>query len=393
MFIQLPKQLEEELKTITVLISGGGTGGHVYPAVAIADALLRDLDIERVIYVGCPDSLEEKVAEEHEIDFLPIRFSGMPRKFSFAMLKWMFQLNKATVDALGYMLYTKPEVVVGTGGYVSAPILFAALLLDCPYVIHEADSHPGLVNKIMAPWAAGVSVAFEQAKEILDNKNLLVNGNPLRSTIGEYSRQEARILMDLEEERTTLLVLGGSQGAQKINEAVIEALPVLLNEFNLQIIHQCGPKNYEEIRNNMKPEVMENPAYILKGFFDDLAVPLASADLAISRSGSMSLSELAASMVPSILVPYPYAAADHQRYNAKFMQEAGASLYLENDDCTAENLIERIRMLLEDPDKLDYMRLACGKIARKDATADIVKLIKDVAKPKKGPKTKQLKDE
>jgi UDP-N-acetylglucosamine--N-acetylmuramyl-(pentapeptide) pyrophosphoryl-undecaprenol N-acetylglucosamine transferase len=392
MFIRLPKQLEEELKTITVMISGGGTGGHVYPAIAVADELRRDMDIERVIYVGCPDSLEERVAEEHELDFLPIRISGMPRKFSLAFIKWVYRLNRAIVDALGYLIYTKPDVVVGTGGYVSAPVLFAALLLDCPYIIHEADSHPGLVNKVMSPWAAGVSVAFEKATEILDNKNIYVNGNPLRATIGEYSRTEAQILMELDPDKTTMLVLGGSQGAQQINNAVIEALPILLNNFNLQVIHQCGLKNYEEIKNNLPRDIVETPSYMLRGYFEDLAVPLACADFAVSRAGSMSISELAASIVPSILVPYPHAAADHQRNNARCMVEAGASLYIENEDCTGENLIEAIKTLIENDDKLDYMRLACKKIAKKDATRNIVGLVKDVAKPKVKNKTRQSSD-
>jgi UDP-N-acetylglucosamine--N-acetylmuramyl-(pentapeptide) pyrophosphoryl-undecaprenol N-acetylglucosamine transferase len=392
MFIRLPNQLEEELRTIRVLITGGGTGGHVYPAIAVADALLKDYDIERVIYVGCPDSLEERVAEEHEIDFLPIRLTGMPRKLSFAFVKWLYRLNKSVIDALGYMMYTRPDVVLGTGGYVSAPLLFASLLLDCPYVIHEADAHPGLVNRTMAPWAAGISVAFEEARERLENKNIKLFGNPLRETIGEFSRSEAQILLELDENKQTMLIIGGSQGAQKINEAIIEALPVLLNDYNFQIIHQCGPKNYEELKNNLSRDIIENPSYLLRGYFDDLAIPLACADLAVSRAGSMSISELTACLVPSILVPYPYAAADHQRNNARSMLEAGASLYIENDDCNAENILEAVKTIFETPDKLDFMRLACGRLARKDATKNIVNLIKEVAKPRTGKATKKLKD-
>lgn len=393
MFIRLPKQLENELKTIRVVISGGGTGGHVYPAIAIASALLKDFDIERVIYIGCSDSLEERVAAENEFDFLPIRLTGMPRKFSFQFVKWIYKLVKAILDSLGYLLYVKPDIVIGTGGYVSAPVLIAALLLDVPYIIHEADSHPGLVNKIMAPWAAALSVAFEQAKELLDNKNINVFGNPLRASIGEYTRNEARILLELDEYKTTLLVLGGSQGAQKINDAVISALPTLLNDLDLQIIHQCGPKNYEELKNKLSRDVLENPAYLLKGYFEDLAIALASADIAISRAGSLTISELMASVVPSILVPYPHAAADHQRNNAQAMVDEGAALYLENDDCTAENIISYVKTLLETPDKLDYMRLAASRIAKNTATQDIVELVKEVTKPTNKLIPKKLKED
>lgn len=393
MFIQLPKQLEDELKTLTVIISGGGTGGHVYPAIAISNALREDYDIERVIYVGCPNSIEEKVANEHELDFLPVQFFGMPRKFSFQFLKWLYRLNKSTIDCIGYLLYTKPDVVIGTGGYVSAPVLFAALILDCPYIIHEADTHPGLVNKIMAPWAKAVTVAFEKAKEILDNKNTVVTGNPLRPSIGEFDRDEARIFLELDPDKKTLLVLGGSQGAQKINEAVIEALPKLLNDYNLQIVHQCGPKNYDEIKNNLSREILENPSYILKGYFDDLSIPYAAADFAISRAGSMTISELTASMLPAILVPYPYAAADHQRNNARTLVDEGAALYLENDECTGENIANYIDSILSKPDKLDYMRLACGRIAKKTATQEIIDIIKEHSKPKIKQESKKISDE
>lgn len=393
MFIKPPKLLADELKAIKVVVCGGGTGGHVYPAIAIAEALREDLDVDRVFYVGCPDSLEEKVAAEHEFDFLPIRMSGMPRKISFGFIKWLFVLNKAIAESVGYLHYLKPDIVVGTGGYVSGPVLMAAMILNIPYVIHEADANPGIVNKTLAPWASGVSVAFEQAERILENKNIQIFGNPLRASIGEYNRSEAYIFLELEEDKKTLLVLGGSQGAQKINDAVIEVLPELLNDYNLQVIHQCGPKNYEEIKNKLPDEILNNKSYVLKGFFNDLAIPLACADMAISRAGSMTLSELMASMLPAILVPYPFAAADHQRKNANFLVESGAALYLENDQCNGENLKQRINLLLENPEKLDYMRLACSKLAKKTATQDIVNLIKIIVKPSSSIVTKPLKED
>lgn len=392
MFIKLPGKLQQELKTLTVVISGGGTGGHVYPAIAIADALSEDIDIEKVIYIGCPDSLEEKVVAEHEFDFLPIRISGMPRKFSIKFLKWLYMLNRAVLDALGYLLYVKPDVVFATGGFVSGPVLIASLILDVPYVIHEADAYPGVVNRKMSTWATGISVAFEQAKDYMKSKAVNVLGNPLRATIGEFKRNEAAIFLDIDPDKRTLLVLGGSQGAKQINDALIKALPVLLDQKHLQVIHQCGPKNYDEIYNNLSREVIENPSYVLRGFFDDLAVPLSCADFAISRAGSMTLSELTACMIPSILVPYPFAAADHQRKNAKFMFDSGAALLLENDDCTSENIVNYIEAMIETPDKLDYMRLACGRISRKHATGDIVELIKKAAKLETQSSTRHVED-
>jgi len=379
--------------TITVVITGGGTGGHVYPAVAIADYIFQDLDFEKVIYVGCPNSIEERVAAEHELNFLPVRFSGMPRKFSFKFLRWIFELNKAVVDSLSYLIYLKPDIVIGTGGYVSAPILIAAAMLGIPFVIHEADAHPGLVNRLLSPWAAGVSLAFENARKYIKNKNINIFGNPLRETIGEYSRNEACIFLELDPNKKILLVVGGSQGAQKINEALIEALPTLLYDFDLQVIHQCGPKNYEEVKSQLSKEILNNPSYILKGYFEELGIPLSCADFAVSRAGSMAISELTACMIPSILVPYPFAAADHQKNNAKTLFEEGAALYLDNDNCNGENLISNISYLLQEPDLLDYMRLACNRLAKRTATRDIVNLIKSIAKPSLQVNTRESTEE
>ena len=393
MFINLPKKLKDELKTITVIITGGGTGGHVYPAIAIADRISKDPNFERVVYIGCSNSLEEKVACEHELNFLPIKFSGMPRKLSFTFIKWLLELNKAFVDSLSYLLYLKPDIVIGTGGYVSAPVLLASLLLNIPYIIHEADAYPGLVNRILSPWAAGISIAFKDASLHLKNSEINLFGNPLRNTIGEYTRNEACIFLELDPNKKILLVIGGSQGAKKINDALIEALPTLLFDHGLQIIHQCGIRNLEEVTSKIPNEILNNPSYILKGYFDNLEIPLSCADIAVSRAGSMAISEITACLIPSILIPYPYSAANHQQNNAKSMEKEGVSIYLDNDDCTKDNLINTVCSLLYNPDKLDYMRLACNQVAKRNATMDIIKLIKTIAKPTKVAISKDITEE
>ncbi|MDD3012306.1 MAG: undecaprenyldiphospho-muramoylpentapeptide beta-N-acetylglucosaminyltransferase [Candidatus Gastranaerophilales bacterium] len=366
-------------KKITVAITGGGTGGHIYPAVAVAQALKTDNDIEKVYYVGCPDNMEKEIAIKEELEFIPVSISGMPRKLGFNIIKWFLKLNKAVGDAIIQLKKIKPDVILGTGGYVSGPVLIAAIILRIPFVIHDPDAHPGIVNRFVSPWAKAVSVAFEEAKNYISSKNIIVNGNPIRFGINSIKKEEALKELNLDNSRKTILVMGGSQGAKTINNAILNAAPVLINDYNFQIVHQTGKKNYNEYIEQLSlkwPEYKENSCYIVSPYFDNMSIPLAAADLAISRAGSLSISELNLSSLPSILIPYPYAAADHQRYNAKALKKAGASAYLEDAECNQNNLIKMILEILNDEEKLKSMKTANNKLARPYATDNLVKIIK-----------------
>ena len=366
-------------KKIKVLIAGGGTGGHIFPAIAVAQKLKQDNDIEKIFYVGCNKNMEKNIVHEENIDFYSISISGMPRKTSLKFIKWFIELGFATIKSIYYISKLKPDVVFGTGGYVSGPVLLAARILNIPFVIHDPDAHPGIVNKFMSKWASAVSISFEQAKPHLKSKNIILNGNPIRSKFLQINKEDALKELQLSPNKKTILVIGGSQGAQAINNALLDATPNLINQ-GFQVIHQTGAKNYDKYAEELTikhPKMINNPYYIVKPFFNNMEIPLNAADLAVSRAGSLSISELNLCGLPSILVPYPYAAANHQRFNAKAMEEAGASVYLEDSECNSLKLLELILDILNNPEKLEHMKLSNKKLAKPQATENIIKILKE----------------
>ncbi|HBG48978.1 MAG TPA: undecaprenyldiphospho-muramoylpentapeptide beta-N-acetylglucosaminyltransferase [Cyanobacteria bacterium UBA9971] len=368
-------------RKIKVLITGGGTGGHIFPAIAVAQKLKQDSDIEKIFYIGCKKNMEKNIVLEEKLDFYSINVSGMPRQKSLKLIKWFIELGFATIKSIYYISKLKPDVVFGTGGYVSGPVLLAAKILNIPFVIHDPDAHPGIVNKFMSKWASAVSISFEQAKSHLKSKNIILNGNPIRANFLHVNKENALKELNLSPNKKTILVIGGSQGAQAINNALLETVPDLIN-MEFQIIHQTGNKNYDKYIEELTkkhPELINNPYYIVKPFFNNIEIPLNAADLAVSRAGSLSISELNLCGLPSILVPYPYAAANHQKFNAKAMEEAGASIYLEDSQCNSSMLLELILNIFNNPEKIEQMQLANKLLAKPQATEDIIRILKEVA--------------
>lgn len=374
--------MKEATKKYTYFVTGGGTGGHIYPAVAVGFALQKEPDTKKVFYVGNPNNLEKKIAEDKVFDFLGVNITAMPRTMSFEFVKWGFKLFFATIKSIGYILKYKPSLVFGTGGYVSAPMLFAAKFTRTPIVIHECDAIAGKVSKLFAPHAKAVSVAFETSKDGLNSNNIQVNGNPIREEFLSTDRYKARKELKLKD-KLTIMVMGGSQGAKKLNMALVQNLKKLFKKYDIQIIHQTGMKNYDETVQELKkvyPNYTENSSYIIKPYFKKMYLPMIASDIAISRAGSLSISEICVSGLASILVPYPYAAADHQRKNAKEMQEWDAALYLEDGECTPNAFFEKLEELINDTHKMIILQNNARKLVKYNATNDIVEQIKTVLK-------------
>ena len=365
-----------ESKGITYFLSGGGTGGHIYPVVSVLERILKDPDTKKVYYIGNPNNLEAEILKQFkEVTFLPVYFKGMPRKFSFAFLKWLCQLEFSLWRALYYTFRYKPDVVFTTGGYVSAPIAFSTVLTKVPLMIHDCDAQPGLVSKTIAPAAKIVSVAFEDSKNILKSDKIIYNGNPVREAFFNITKEQALKDLNFVQNKKTILVMGGSQGAKTINSAIINMTKTLVEDFDVQLIIQTGKKNYDEVISelqNIYPEFEQNKNLLIKPYFEDMFIPLCAADLVVSRAGSVSLSEICLSSSPSILIPYPHAAQDHQRKNARNMVEKGASLYLEDSDCNAESLLELIKSLLDDDNRLQEMSKAASDNAKRDGAEKIL---------------------
>lgn len=368
-------------------ITGGGTGGHIYPAIAVADALSADKDTKDLYYVGNPDNLEFEIVKQKGYKFLPVKVKGMPRNFEFELLKWCFELGLAWLKSCYYLLKYKPDAVFGTGGYVSAPILLACMSFvrgkkhRTPYMLHDCDAQPGLVTRKLATNAKCVSLAFECAADQINNENCKVNGNPIRENFKTLTKENARKNLRLEN-KLTICVMGGSQGARSINDATAAILKTLSQTEGVQVIFQTGKRNFERVIQQLiknYPEYKNDKNLIVKPYFDDMVTVLKASDIAVSRSGSLSLSEICASGAASILVPYPHAAADHQRKNAKYMLEKGASLYLEDEDVNEKSLLRIIKSLVENPDKLAELQTNALNLAKFDGAFEIVKQLKEIA--------------
>ncbi len=368
-------------KKYTYFITGGGTGGHIYPAIAIAEALRKDETTKDIYYIGNPNNLEYGIVKKAHFKFLPIKVSGMPRKIGWDFIKWGIELELANWKALYYLWRFKPDAILGTGGYVSAPALMASNLSKTPYMIHDCDAQPGMVSKFVAPMAKQVSLAFEDSASYIRSNNISINGNPIREQFKTLTKEQARQNMNLEN-KTTITIMGGSQGAKSIDDATIQCLKQIFEKYDIQVIFQTGAKHYENTIKALEevyPEFEHNKNLVIKPYFDDMVTALKATDIAISRAGSLSLSEICACGIAPILIPYPYAAADHQRKNAKSLLNKNACLYLEDKETTGETLLEKLDELLSDPEKLASIQANTRALAKLDATQTIVEQLKKVA--------------
>ncbi len=361
-------------------ISGGGTGGHIYPAFTVVDKLLKEEDTEKIYFIGNPKNPEYEIAKNYpQVVFLPVNVSGMPRKLSIKMPLWAIKFLFAYLKAITYIKKYKPDAIFTTGGYVSAPVVTAAITLKKPYMIHDCDSVPGLVSKIAAPKAKIVSVAFENSKNILKSNNIIYNGNPVREAFFTVTKDEARKKLDISEDKKVIFAMGGSQGAKTINTAMINIIKELSEDKNNFIILQTGKNKYEETISELEkiyPGFKDPNNIMVRPYFYEMVYPLKAADIVIARAGSLSLSEIICCHLPSILIPYPYAAQDHQRKNAKEMCDKNVSLYLEDKDCTSENLISKIYEIINDKNKLELMRENIKNLTKINPTEKIVKQLK-----------------
>ncbi len=359
-------------------VTGGGTGGHIYPAMAVADALSSKG--AKVYYVGNKRNMELYLAQQKGYKFLHVGVSGMPRKLNLKLLYWGIRLLRAVMYSIKYIKKYKPNAVFATGGYVSAPMLFACIITKTPYVMHDCDAMPGLVTRRLSKRAKCVSLAFDRAKRYIPNKNIIIAGNPIRDGFQVINKTDARSNLGLNN-KLTLAVMGGSQGARTINNAMSEILREIVQEYDVQVIFQTGKRNYDEVVDKLKyiyPAWEQDKRILLKPYFDDMISVLKASDIVISRAGSLSISEICASGCASILVPYPYAAANHQRINAKYMLDNGASIYIEDRDLEPNNLRDILLLMIKNPIKMNYLKQNADYLAKYDATEKIVECLEKI---------------
>ncbi|MFM7390811.1 MAG: UDP-N-acetylglucosamine--N-acetylmuramyl-(pentapeptide) pyrophosphoryl-undecaprenol N-acetylglucosamine transferase [Vampirovibrionales bacterium] len=346
----------------SLLVTGGGTGGHIYPALALAEAGLAQGLFQHAYYLGTPDRLEATlVPSTTQLPFYAIPFKGMPRsKNPLVLLQWVLQLLLAIGQAYQLVGKLKPSLAIGTGGYVTAPALVACKLHGIPFMVHEPDAMPGLVTRLLARWANHCTGAFAgTGKRLkLPAQRYTCTGNPLRTLPTASSQSEETALHGVREThyaqlglpltwqtRPLLVVLGGSLGATTLNNILLEALPTLHNEFGLAILHQTGEKLFDAYQHAYQERYPTTlfEFYRAMPYMNDMPSVWALAHGAICRSGSMTLSELACHRVPSLLVPYPYATANHQEHNARTFESAQLACVVLDSQLTPATLIQHVR--------------------------------------------------
>ncbi len=350
-----------------VLFTGGGTGGHVYPALAVVDRLLALEDGAHIelAWVGRLGSVEEDLVGRHGIAFWPISTGALRGRSPLQVIGSAVSLVKGMVQGRGLIRRWRPDVVFSTGGYVTAPLTLAAWLARVPVVIYLPDMEPGLAIKLLARFARHVCVSFESVAQYFDRRKVVVTGYPVRQDLLNVDRAEARSQLGLDAGRHVLLVLGGSTGAHSINEAVSKHLSELLTLA--QVVHASGPGDLDELtRRTAQLSAEERAGYQLYGYLHgEMAAALAAADLVVARAGASTLAEFPAVGLPAILVPYPYA-GPNQGVNAAFLAERGGAIVVPDADLDARLVLE-VRALLGDQERLATMSVAMRAIAVPDA--------------------------
>lgn len=358
-------------------MAGGGTGGHIYPAIAIAAAIKNLLPDAQIGFIGARQGLEQKVVPKFGYPLLTVSARPFPRRF-FSLKTFLSgsAMLYGIVQALKHLKVLRPNFLVGTGGYASVCALVAGRIVGAKVVLFEANSIPGRTNKLIAKIADWVATGFPEAVNFFPKGRAKYTGVPIRPEFRSMNRAIARRILRLEENETCLLVFGGSLGAQRINEALWDALPKLLLYPSLRIVHLCGYQWEQEAKQIQKalPEDLKEH-YQPFGYREDMPVLLHSADIAISRAGASSIAELLVAGVPSILIPYPFAIYDHQRFNALSVVRRNAAKMVLNAELSGERICQEVYSLLDASENLQRMRESALSAARPFAAEEIVNQI------------------
>lgn len=344
--------MTQNMQDKVFFITGGGTGGHIYPAISVMNELIKkEIKKENIFYIGNKNNLEYKIVTDNGNNFLNVNVQGMPRKLTPKFFIWGFNLIKSILACIIYIFKYKPSIIFATGGYVCAPLLFAAKIMNISYILHDSDCRPGIVTRNFAKSAKAINLAFSNAEKYIKSNNIVHLNNPVRSCFFEKTKKEAREILNINDE-FLILIMGGSQGAMSINKAALDIIENYKNKKDIKIILQTGKKNYDEIIKNLT--IPENT--VIAPYFDNMSIPILAADIIISRAGSISISEILSAKAPSILIPYPYAAADHQRINAKAITDKNAAIYLEDESLKAGKLKEIIDEVINNKEKYALLK-------------------------------------
>lgn len=359
-----------------ILLTGGGTGGHIYPALAIARGLKERLPEAELLYVGSCNGLEVELIPREGIPLATIDVRGLLGKSPGRKVSGVARAALACIQSLRILRRFRPRVVVGTGGYVCGPVVLMAMAMHIPTALQEQNVFPGSTNRFLARWADLVFVPFQEASRYFPRgARLVVSGNPVRREILEVRREEGAHAVGLDPGRPIVLVFSGSRGARSINRAMLEVIESRGTRLPAQLLYITGREYYSWVKERLRDmgiDVEKAGNITIRPYLYNMEHALAAADLVVSRAGAMTLAEITARGLPAVLIPSPHVANNHQEYNARLLESKGAAVLISDREVSGERLVQAIASLLANPARLRDMAAASKEAGKPDALFTII---------------------
>ena len=361
---------------MNIVVSGGGTGGHIYPALALIREIKKETKDAKFLYIGTEKGLESKLVPLEKIPFKSIQITGFRRKISLENMKTIMRFIKGVRDSKKMLRDFEADVVIGTGGYVCGPVVYAAAKLGIPTIIHEQNSVPGLTNKFLSRYVERIAVCFEEARSFFPNQKVVLTGNPRAQEVLNQDGVKGRLSVGLSLTEPVVLIVGGSRGARPINDAVLQILSQL-GEKPYQVLYITGDVHYDQVQKEV--EQIGNPKnVVIKPFVHNMPEILAGTDLTVARAGATTLAELTSLGIPSILIPSPYVTNNHQEKNARALSDHHAAKLLLESDLNGQQLIAEIDDILMNKQKLSEMKTAAKTLGIPDSADRLYKLMEEL---------------
>lgn len=368
-----------------VLIAGGGTGGHLFPGIALAEEVVTRHPKNDVVFVGTTRGLEARVVPQNGFVFESITSRGLKGMGVLKLLLGLLTLPWSFIESLSLVRKYKPDVVVGVGGYSSGPVVMAAWLLGVPTAVQEQNALPGLTNKLLGKFVKSVFLSFDETQRFFPQGKTHVLGNPIRRALLDNFLKPS-----IAHEKFAVLIFGGSLGARGLNTRVVDALTVLAGEKDsLRLVHQTGKADLETVKQGYEGKGFDAD---VREFIDDMSAAYLACDLVVCRAGATTIAELTTCKRASILVPFPFATDDHQAVNAKALVDAGAALMFREGELTGEKLGQAILELKADKARLQKMEKAAGNLGRPEAAREIADVLQQMCLAKWGALTGQKRE-
>jgi UDP-N-acetylglucosamine--N-acetylmuramyl-(pentapeptide) pyrophosphoryl-undecaprenol N-acetylglucosamine transferase len=361
-----------------VVVSGGGTGGHIYPALSLIKEIKKNHKNAEILYIGTEKGLEADIVPREGIPFETIHITGFKRKLSFENFKTVTRFLTGARRAKQLINKFKPDVVIGTGGYVCGPVVFAAAKLKIPTVIHEQNSVPGLTNKFLSKYVDRVAICFEEAKQFFPKEKVVFTGNPRATDVLDINPEAGRESLNLNPNKKTVLIVGGSRGARPINDAFLSVIDEW-SKKDYQVVYVTGAVHYDAVMEKVKGS-NHSDNVIIKPFIHNMPDVLGAIDLIVARAGATTLAEITALGLPSILIPSPYVTNNHQEKNANALKTSGAAIVVKEQDMNGKRLQKDIDNVLTVTKKWNEMHLAAKELGVPLAANNVYQLLKETAR-------------